>query len=106
VSILYICSKELIVDKDKTAFYKSLKEKLEETSSWPSTYLYKFIVPTAGNGVAEIKTIFDDTAAVVNTRLSKNGKFTSVTLKVVMPNPDAVIEKYKAVGNVKDVISL
>ncbi|QWX84899.1 DUF493 family protein [Cellulophaga sp. HaHaR_3_176] len=87
-------------------FYKTLKERLNETSSWPSIYPYKFIVPTAGSAIKEIESIFDDTKAVVSKKLSKNGKYTSVSINLEMDGPDAIIEKYKAVGEVKDVISL
>lgn len=87
-------------------FYDKLKGRLEETSSWPSIYLYKFIVPTVGTGRKEIESVFDDTGAVIITKKSKNGKYTSISITVEMKNPDAVIEKYKMVGTVKGVISL
>ena len=29
---------------DPVAFYHNLKEKLQETSVWPTEYLYKFII--------------------------------------------------------------
>lgn len=45
--------------------------------------------------------------AVIKTRKSKNGNYTSVSVNVRMKNPDAVIEKYKTVGEeVEGVISL
>ena len=45
--------------------------------------------------------------AVINTKESKNGKYTSVSINVKMKNPDAVIEKYKEVSEkVEGVISL
>jgi putative lipoic acid-binding regulatory protein len=45
--------------------------------------------------------------AVIKTIPSKNGNYTSVSINVVMNNPDDVIKKYKEVGNqVKEVISL
>ncbi len=87
-------------------FYSKLKTRLEETSTWPSVYLYKFIVPAAGTGIKEIESIFDNTSAVVIKKNSKNGKYTSLSISLEMKNPDAVIEKYKAVGQVKGVISL
>jgi len=35
------------MDTKKTEeFYIKLKSQLEDTSTWPNTYLYKFIVPT------------------------------------------------------------
>lgn len=88
-------------------FYKKLKLQLEDTNEWPSEYLYKFIVKSALEKVKEIEDIFDNTGAVITTKESKNGKYTSVSINVVMKDPDAVIEKYiEVTSNVEGVISL
>ena len=89
------------------AFYNNLKEKLQDTSVWPSEYLYKFIIKSDPVKINTIECIFDNMGAVIKTIPSKNGNYTSVSINVVMNNPDDVIEKYKEVGNqVKEVISL
>lgn len=87
-------------------FYNKLKVQLLDTSKWPSDYLYKFIVPTDENKIKEIEEIFNNTGAVVETRQSKKGTYTSISITVNLKNPDAVIEKYKAVGLVEGVIAL
>ncbi len=88
-------------------FYKKLKLRLSETTEWPSEYLYKFIVISEKVKIRKIENIFDNTGAVINTKESKNGKYTSVSINVIMKDPDAVIEKYVEVtSNVEDVISL
>lgn len=89
------------------AFYKKLKDQLYETTSWPSEYLYKFIVVSASSGVQDIESLFNNLGAVINTKESKNGKYTSVSINVQMKNPETVIEKYKEVASkVEGVISL
>jgi putative lipoic acid-binding regulatory protein len=89
------------------AFYNNLKEKLKDTSVWPSEYLYKFIIKSDPVKINTIECIFDNMGAVIKTIPSKNGNYTSVSINVVMNNPDDVINKYKEVGNqVKEVISL
>ena len=51
--------------------------------------------------------IFDNMGAVINTKQSSKGTYTSVSVNVTMNNPDHVIEKYKEVGEkVEGVISL
>ena len=93
--------------KNTEAFYKKLKEQLYDTTSWPSDYLYKFIVITDKTKLEKIEGIFDNLGAVIHTTPSKNGKYTSVSINVTMENPEAVIAKYKEVAaNVEDVISL
>ncbi|TMM57547.1 DUF493 domain-containing protein [Maribacter algarum] len=92
--------------KKSEEFYRKLKGQLAETSSWPSNYLYKFIVPTDENKIKQIQDIFDNTGAVIESKQSKKGTYTSISVTVNLDSPDAVIEKYKAVGEVEGVISL
>jgi putative lipoic acid-binding regulatory protein len=88
-------------------FYKKLRAQLYETSSWPTEYLYKFIVPTNDAKIKVIEDLFDNLGAVIHTTASKNGKYTSVSINVQMEDPDAVISKYKMVAQkVEGVISL
>lgn len=94
-------------DQNPEEFYNKLKEQLYDTALWPSEYLYKFIVPSDKEKVRAIEILFDNLGAVISTKESKNGKYTSVSINVQMKNPEAVIEKYKAVGeNIEGVISL
>ncbi|GAA3787336.1 MULTISPECIES: DUF493 family protein [Corallibacter] len=94
-------------EKKSEAFYKKLREQLYDTSLWPSEYLYKFIVTSTAGKVEEVESLFDNLGAVITTKESKNGKYTSVSIHVKMANPDAVIAKYKEVAeNVEGVISL
>ena len=93
-------------EKETTDFYKRLKESLEKDTTWPSKYLYKFIVPASAEKIAEIEAIFNSTDAEISTRDSSKGTYSSVSIKVTMESPDTVIEKYKKVYKVKGVISL
>lgn len=93
-------------DKKTTDFYKRLKEQLEGDTTWPSVYLYKFIVPASLEKIAEIEAIFDTTGADISTRDSSKGTYTSLSIKVKMESPDAVIQKYIEVSKVEGVISL
>ena len=87
-------------------FYKRLKTQLEDNFSWPSMYLYKFIVPSDNEKIHAIRKIFAASDAQLNTRESSKGNFTSVSVKLKMESPDAVIEKYLEVSAVEGVISL
>ena len=95
------------MDNEKTdEFYGRLKEQLAESTTWPSNYLYKFIVPTEKNKIDRIHKIFDNTGAVIELKKSKKGTYTSISITVHLNDPEAVIEKYKLVGLVEGVISL
>jgi len=94
-------------NKERDDFYDKLKVKLAETAEWPSEYLYKFIVPSSNEKIAEVENIFDNMGAVITTKESSKGTYTSVSVNVKMKSPDGVIEKYIEVGEkVEGVISL
>ena len=106
---LYIFfSEKYIVENEQKSeeFYNRLREQLELDTTWPSPYMYKFIVPAILEKLAEIEAIFDGTNATIQTRDSSRGTYTSISIRVNMDSPDAVIEKYLEVSKVEGVISL
>ncbi|MFP2997528.1 DUF493 family protein [Spongiivirga sp. MCCC 1A20706] len=92
--------------KKEEDFYQRLKEELVQSTLWPAEYLYKFIVPTDDTKIAQVQAAFNNMGAVINTKTSSKGKYTSISINVRMKNPEAVIEKYLQVGEVEGVISL
>ncbi len=87
-------------------FYKKLKISLEETTVFPASYMYKFIIPSDKEKLQTIEKIFDYSGAVINTKPSKTGKYNSITVLVTMKSADEIIAKYKEVSVVEGVISL
>jgi uncharacterized protein len=95
------------MDEKVIEFYKRLKDELERTTEkWPLEYLYKFIVPADESKVKQVEQAFDQTGAVIKTNTSKTGKYISVSVNVVMPSSDAIIEKYQQVSTIEGIISL
>lgn len=94
------------MDKKTEEFYNRLREELDKTSTWPGEYLYKFIVPTDPKKIEEVENAFDNMGAVIKTKQSKTGKYTSVSVNVTMQNPGDVVEKYIEVSNIEGIISL
>ncbi len=94
-------------DKKQDEFYDNLRSRLYATASWPSEYLYKFIILSDNRKIAEIENIFDNMGAVIKTKPSTNGKYTSLSINLQMLTPESVIDKYKEViEKVDGVISL
>ncbi|MFD0932246.1 DUF493 family protein [Psychroflexus salinarum] len=95
-------------DKSSDEFYTKLRKRLKKTSDWPAPYLYKFIVPSSDQkNLDQLIAIFDNLGAVISTKKSSKGKYTSVSINVTLKSPDIVIEKYKQVGEeIQNVISL
>ena len=87
-------------------FYSRLRKQLQDSTQWPSLYLFKFIVLTDDEKIRSVHEVFDNTGAVIDSRLSKKGRYTSLSISVNLQNPDAVIAKYKEVGEIEGVISL
>ncbi len=87
-------------------FYKKLKISLEDTTEFPTEYMFKFIIPSDEEKEKKIKDIFNHSGVVINTKPSKTGKYKSVTIIIDMKNAEEIIEKYKEVACVEGIISL
>ena len=87
-------------------FYKKLKNSLEETTTFPTKYIFKFIIPSDDKKIKEIENIFNNLGAVINSKPSRTDKYKSLTIFVNMNTPDELITKYKEVAKVDGVISL
>jgi len=94
------------MDKKTEEFYIRLREELNNTSTWPSEYLYKFIVPTDAKKIEEVENAFDNLGAVIQTTQSKTAKYTSISINVLMESPESVVEKYIEVSTIDGIISL
>lgn len=85
--------------------YSGLKEKLNKYHSWPSVYMFKFIVPDDPRKLDQVQKLFTREAEV-SYKTSKNGSFISVTGKELMLSADEIIRVYKKAEAIKDLISL
>ena len=94
-----------MMDK-KESFYKKLRETLEETSSFPCAYLYKFIIPGGGGQLAELEKAFNDNEASFTVKPSRTGKYDSVSIKLTVSSAQEVIDLYQKVENIEGIISL
>jgi uncharacterized protein len=80
----------------------SFREKLDQHYTWPSVYLFKFIVPTGKE--SEVKKLFP--AQTTSDKLSKQGNYTSVTVEMVMPSSEAVIAVYEQASRIEGIVAL
>ena len=94
------------MDKKTEDFYVRLKSELEESTTWPAIYLYKFIVPTTETNINLVENTFNNMGAVIQTHSSKTGKYTSISINVTMQDADKVIEKYQELSTIEGIISL
>ena len=81
---------------------QEFKEKLETTYSFPTLYMFKFIVPNAK--VGEIESLFPKNE--MGMKASSNGKYVSVTIKMMASSSDQIIDIYTRAGKIEGIISL
>ena len=96
----------MLMDKKTEEFYIRLKEELANSTLWPSEYLFKFIVPSSKEKIETIENSFNNVGAVIKTQVSKNGKYTSISVNITMKNPQSIIEKYIELSIIEGIISL
>lgn len=89
----------------KKDFYKNLHRKLSKLTSWPSVYMFKFIVPADSEKIALVEGLFDESVNIQH-KYSSSGKYVSITGKEVMLDPDEVIKRYEAAERIEGIISL
>jgi len=80
----------------------SFLEKLNQHYSWPSLYTFKFIVPK--NSVLALKDLFPNHTTAE--KESSQGNYSSITLQMMMPSAEAVIEIYVKASSIKGLIAL
>lgn len=91
---------------NRTEFYEKLKKKLDESNIFPTEYLFKFIVSTHEEKIKQVEDLFDFKGAVITKTSSKTGKFTSVSIHVIMKNADDIISIYVEAEKIEGIISL
>jgi len=91
---------------NKEEFYVKFKERLDDITSFPSDYTYKFIYPTSEETMVAIKDIFKNANPTFDYKASKNRKYTSISVKIFALDSDQVIAFYQEVAKIKDVIML
>lgn len=87
-------------------FYSKFKERLNEGMTFPSNYIYKFIMPANQSTIAMIHAIFENANASFSSRDSRNGKYTSLTITISAKDADTIINYYKEVASIKGVVML
>lgn len=87
-------------------FYLTFKEKLEEIHTFPSDYIFKFIVASEQSNIAKVYSIFENADASFSMRDSKNGKYSSITVKAPVSDANDVVIYYRQVAALEGVMML
>ena len=87
-------------------FYSRFHEQLINSQEWPGVYLFKFILREWEVNEDALKEMFQQKSAVFSRKVSSKKNFTSLSVKVNMEDPDAVIAIYKQAQKIKGLITL
>ena len=85
--------------------FDSLKEKLEQMT-FPSLYLFKFIVKSDLKKIAQIESLFHSERAEIRLQESSKGAFVSISVKEVMLSAEEIIDIYIKSSKIDGVIAL
>ncbi|MEZ7838010.1 MAG: DUF493 family protein [Flavobacteriales bacterium] len=85
--------------------FDSLRKTLEDLS-FPSVYMFKFIVKSDLKKIAQIESLFQSEKAEITRKESSKGAFISISIKEVMLSADEIISVYEKASSIDGVITL
>jgi putative lipoic acid-binding regulatory protein len=78
------------------------REKLDQHYTWPSLYIFKFIVPKGKE--EDLKQLFP--LHTPTEKASRQGNYTSITMQMMVPSSDAVIDVYVKASQIEGIVAL
>ncbi len=91
--------------ESREEFYKKLSFRLKEGHSFPLLYMFKFIVPADNQKIAQVSQLFHE-GAEISMRTSKEGKYTSMTIRIVMTSPEEIVQVYQEAEKVEGIVAI
>ncbi|MAR64367.1 MAG: DUF493 domain-containing protein [Flammeovirgaceae bacterium] len=80
----------------------SFKNTLEDEYDFPAEYSFKFIIKS--DSISKVLDLLP--GSDYSKRVSKNRKYTSVTISKIMKNADEILYIYEKASKIDDIISL
>jgi uncharacterized protein len=81
------------------------RQQLKESMTFPSVYMFKFIIKSAHRNIALIESLFESETHIL-TKESENGKYISITAKQVVMDENEIIAIYQKAAEIKGIIFL
>ena len=90
------------MDQEK---YNQIRKQLIDSTQWPSIYMFKFIIPNKDEKTEAIKAIFPKGTQFAF-KTSKDMRYLSITIKIMMKDADAVIAIYEQTKHIEGILAL
>ena len=87
-------------------FYLRFKDQLLESQDWPGIYIFKFIVKDNSEEYNQLKKYLNNYEGKKSLKSSSKKKFLSLTFEFYANSPIDVINIYKGIENIDNIISL
>ncbi len=87
-------------------FYSRFKDQLLESQDWPGLYIFKFIVKENSEEYNQLKKYLNNYEGIKSFKSSSNNKFLSLTFEYYADSPLDIINIYKGIENIDNIISL
>ena len=87
-------------------FYTNFKENLTKSQKWPGIYMFKFIIKSNKIKSDFFKKYFKKHRYSMIVKESSKKNYKSVTIKSKMDSPDQIINIYKDLSGIDEIIVL
>ncbi len=81
---------------------EGFKEKLDQHYAWPALYTFKFIVSRGKE--EEVKKLFPQHET--KEKSSSKGKYSSITVEMMMPSSESIMQVYLDASKIEGIIAL
>ncbi|WP_372753101.1 hypothetical protein [Labilibaculum sp.] len=85
--------------------YSKLRYQLMESMTWPSLYMFKFVIPNTDEKLMAVKSLFPANTQFAF-KTSRDLKFIGITVKIVMKSADEIIDIYIKAQKIKGAVIL
>ena len=85
--------------------YNQLRQQLADSAQWPALYMFKFIIPNKDEKLETLKAIFPEGTQFAF-KTSRDIRFISITVKIIMKDADAVIAIYEQAKQIEGLLAL
>ena len=87
-------------------FYLRFNDQLKESQDWPGIYIFKFIVKDKSKEYTQLKKYLNNYEGKKFLKSSSKKKFLSLTFEFYANSPTDVINIYKGIEHIDNIISL
>jgi hypothetical protein len=94
------------ISQKSNDFYKRFEIQLRESQNWPGSYIFKFIIKNNSKDLDKLKMILSNYKGDLNIKSSDKGNYKSISFESFVNTPSEVIDIYKGVSSLDNIISL